>query len=367
MIFQMNNPRNRSSARLLSLIPALLVAAGCGPSHPHAPARQDSLPTASVRVQKAESQPRPVYEEVVGTVRAKQRATLEAKLSGRITEMPITLGQTVRSGQLLARLDAAEIKARLEQAQAALDQAKRDWTRISALTQGQAATRAEYDAADARLRVAQAAVAEAEVMLSYTQVQAPFDGVITRKWMEPGDLAAPGKPILDLQGLSAFQVEADIPEAIASQVTLSSQLSVRIDALTNDISGTVSELSPAADPSSRTFRVKLDLPNAFHSSSASTPDAPFPTPQFLSGQFARLLVKVRDSAPTTVPVSALVRRGQMEMVFALDKRQARMKLVKTGKTFGGAIEILSGLEPGETVVAEGAANLLDGQTVEAKP
>ena len=129
---------------------------------------------------------------MVGTVRAKLRATLEAKLSGRIDKMPVLLGQTVKAGQLVAHLDAAEIKARLEQAEAGLQQAERDWKRTSALFDQQAATRSDYDAAESRYQVAKAALAEAQAMMGYVEVLAPFDGVVTKKWADAGDLAAPG-------------------------------------------------------------------------------------------------------------------------------------------------------------------------------
>ncbi len=290
-------------------------------------------------------------EEVVGTVRAKLRATLEAKVSGRIEKMPISLGQQIKAGQLVARLDAPEIQARLQQAEAALQQAERDWKRTSGLFEQQAATRSEYDAAEARFNVAKAAVAEARAMAAYIEVLAPFDGLVTKKWVDVGDLASPGKPLVDLEDPAALQLETDIPEAIAAMVHRDARLMVRVEAAANEIPGTVSEIAPNADVSSRTFRVKLDLPDS---------------PTLRSGQFARLLVPVGESNSMRVPNSAVVQRGQLEIAFVAEKDHANLHLVKTGRRYGDEVEILAGLAAGDAVVTEGAGQLVDGQPVSVR-
>ncbi|MCI0748356.1 MAG: efflux RND transporter periplasmic adaptor subunit [Verrucomicrobia subdivision 3 bacterium] len=302
-------------------------------------------------MQKVESKSRPVTEEVVGTMRAKLHATLEAKLSGRIDKLPVVLGQRVKAGELVARLDAAEFNARLEQAQASLEQAERDWKRVSVLFEQQAVTRAEYDAAQSRQLVAKGAAAEAKAMMSYVEVVAPFDGVVTKKWADLGDLAAPGKPLISIEDPSALQLEADVPQAIASRVQRDARLAARVDGVAGELTGTVSEIAPSADPVSRTFRVKVDLATQ---------------PGLSSGQFARLLVPVGENSSLRVPVSAIVERGQLEIAFVVENQHAQLHLVKTGKRIGDEIEILSGLHASDAVVIEGAALLTDGQPVEAK-
>ncbi len=297
-------------------------------------------------MQNVESRKDLATEEVVGTVRARLRATLEAKVSGRISQMPVVLGQRVKAGDLVARLDAAEIKARLDQAKAALEQAERDYKRASSLLDQQALTRSEFDAADSRYRVAKAAVAEAEAMMGYVEVVAPFDGVVTKKWADLGDLAVPGKPLVSIDDPSALQLEADIPEAIASRVEPDARLNIRVDSLGTELTGTVKEIAPVADPDSRTFRVKLDLPQSR---------------ALMPGQFARLLVPVGESNSLRVPAVAVVQRGQLEIVFVAADQQARLHLVKTGRSLGNEVEILSGLESGDSVVVEGASLLRDGQ------
>ncbi len=338
----------------IAVLPALAVAlalAGCGSKHGNEKENSASLPVAQVRARSVENKSRTMTEEIVGTVRAKLRATLEARLSGRIEKMPVALGDKIQKGQLVARLEAGEIAARLEQAEAALEEAGQNWKRVSALFEQQSVTRAEYDSAQARQRMAKGVEAEARAMMNYVEIAAPFDGVVTKKWADVGDLAAPGKPLVSIEDPSALQLEADVPQAIASHIQRAARLVVSVDGVSGELNGTVSEIAPAADSISRTFRVKVDLPE---------------TPGLSSGQFARLLVPVAMIDALRVPASAVVQRGQLEIVFVVENQHARMHLVKTGKGMGEEMEILSGLRAGDAVVVDVASQLTDGQPVEAK-
>ncbi len=338
------------TVRLLIVVAPFLLAA-CGSKHDQASDHSSDLATAQVNVQKVESLLRPMTEEVVGTVRAKLHATLASQVSGRIDKMPVVLGDKIQKGQLVAHLDAAEIGARLEQAEASLEQAEREWKRVASLFEQQSVTRVEYDSAQSRQRIARGAVAEARAMMAYVEVTAPFDGVVTRKWADVGDLAAPGKPLVDLEDPSALQIEADVPEAIASQIRRDARLTARVDAINGDVAGLVREIAPSADPASRTFRVKLELPQ---------------TAGLMPGQFARLLVPIGENKSVHLPAAAVVQRGQLEIVFTVTNQHAQMHLVKSGKRSGDEIEILSGLEVGENVVVSGGKQLIDGQPVEVK-
>ena len=165
--------------------------------HATTTAAMPKLPAATVSVSKVAKQTLQLSEEITGTVRAKTRAVIESKISGRLLTLNTTLGQSVKSGEVLATLDAQEMLARLQSAQALMDQAGRDEQRAASLVGGNAISKADYDSAKARLEVAKAAVSEAQTMMGYARVTAPFDGVITRKLAEQGDFAAPGKPLLE--------------------------------------------------------------------------------------------------------------------------------------------------------------------------
>jgi RND family efflux transporter MFP subunit len=326
------------------------MVAGCTRHEPSKSAAAP-LPTATVRVQTVEARKHISTEETVGTVRARLQARLEAKVPGRILEMLAAPGQSVKAGELLVRLDAQEIRARLDQALAMQQQAASDLKRYTALLERAAATQAEFDAVQARARVAEAAVKEAQTMLGYCEVVAPFDGVVTRKLADVGDLAAPGKPLLDLEDATRLRLETDVPEAVIEAVKPGATMPVRVSGVAGELRGTVSEIAPAADPNSRTFRVKLDLPSAAG---------------LRAGQFGRVAVPVAETTALRVPAAAVVQRGQLQMVFVVENKHAVLRLVKPGKRIGDEIEIASGLAPGESVVTENAAALVDGQPVELK-
>jgi len=353
-----STPQNRIApagrrvwAHLLALPAGLALLAGCGNAHQGHTAAQPELPSVRVCTQTVEAKPLVSVEEVVGTVRAKLRATIEAKTSGRITDMPVVLGQKVNAGDLLARLHAPEIKARLEQAEATLQQAERDSKRLSSLLNQNAVARADFEAADTRYRVANGAVAEARAMMGYVEILAPFDGVVTRKWVDVGDLAAPGKPLVDIEDPSKLRLEADVPEAIASKIKQDARMTIRVGQSTGDLTGTLAEIAPIADPTSRTFRVKLDVPAS---------------PGLMLGQFARLIVPVGEYSSMCVPTSAVVQRGQMEIVFVVENQHAQVHLVKTGRRVNDETEILSGLDSGDSVVLGNPQQLVDGQPLQEK-
>lgn len=293
---------------------------------------------------------RPVTEEVVGSVRTRVRSTIEAKVSGRISEMPVILGQKVKSGELLAKIDAREIQARLEQAEAQSEQASRDLERVRTLAQKQVASKQELDAAEARARVTEAAHREARTMLGYVNVTAPFDGVVSRRLAEVGDLAAPGKPLLEIEDRGALRFEADVPEALIGMVSAGDKMEVSIPTIRKSFPATVAEVSPTADAASRTFLVKLDLPAS---------------PELRAGQFGRAAVPVGEAKSLRIPADAIVQRGQMEIVFVSESGKARLRLVRTGKTFPDGVEILSGLSDGDAVILSNPFSLVDGQPVEA--
>ena len=291
-------------------------------------------------------------EEIVGTVRPKLSSAVSAKVSGTIGKMLVAPGQAVKSGELLVQLDAREIQARLDQAMALLEQAVKDLQRFEKLILAKVVTQQEFEAVQARHRVAVAAVSEAETQLGYTKIQAPFDGVITHKRADVGDLATPGRPLLELENPTLLRLEADVPEALLANLKLGDRLPVHIAALKTELSGSISEIAPAADAGSRTFGVKLDLATVTG---------------LRSGQFGRVAIPVSEVNALRVPTSSVVVRGQMELVFVVAGQQAQLRLVKTGKQLGAEVEIVSGITPGETLVVEGATALTDGQQVSVKP
>jgi len=332
------------------MLTALLVSA-CHNKQSSAPPAGAS-PAVAVELTPATIETHQASEDVVGTVRSKLRAVIEAKVSGRLLQYRADPGQVVKAGEQLAELDVQEIRAKCEQAKAVLDQAQRDLGRQQLLIASKATSQQELDAAAARVKVAVAGLNEAETMLGYAKVTAPFDGVVTRKLADVGDLAMPGKPLMEIEAPNVLRFETDLPESLLDRVKLGASLPVTIPSLAKPLTAIVSEISPVADALSRTFLVKLDLPNAAG---------------LRPGQFGRVAVPVAEAKLLLVPRRAVLKRGQMEAVFVVRDDHVSLRLAKTGKSLGGKLEILSGLEPGDAVVTSDVSQLTDGQSVTAKP
>jgi RND family efflux transporter MFP subunit len=327
---------------------AVLVLSLCVGCRRHQAAHSESAPVA-VRVETIEAKPHVAAEEVVGTVRPKLRSVIEAKISGRIEKMLVVPGQEVKAGELLVQLDAREAKAKLDQAIAVRQQAENDLKRFEVLREKQVVTPADFDAAQSKAQIAVAAAAEAETNLAYAAITAPFDGVITRKLADVGDLAVPGKALLEIEDPRVLQFEAAVPEAVIDHVKLGARFPIHV--VSNELEGIVSEIAPSADVTSRTFLVKLDLPDATG---------------LRAGQFGRVAIPVSETNVLRAPAAAVVRRGQMEFVFVLADHHAQLRIVKTGRRFGNEVELLSGVSAGEQVVTEHVASLVDGQPVKPR-
>jgi membrane fusion protein, multidrug efflux system len=339
------------TAHLLVPLSALGLLAGCS-KHAASVAASAPLPPAIVRLAVVQAETAPALTEVTGTVRPVQRATIAAKVMGAIDDLPVTLGQRVRAGDLLVKISAAEISAKVLQAQAGLNQAKRDLDRERELLAKGASTADMVKGLEDRFAMTQAMVREAEVMLGYTTVRAPFDGVVARKLAHAGDLAAPGQPLLEVEGTDAFQVEAGIPDSLASGLAAGATLTVEVPAASLSFPGKLAELSSASDANARTVAVKLTVPAGL---------------AVRSGQFARVLVPGAPARALLAPATAVTPFGQMERVFVAANNRAELRLVKTGAARGDRIEILAGLSEGERVVINPPVALREGQPLSVQP
>lgn len=344
-------PATRQKSRWLLLPLGLLwLNAGCHREEPPTPTTK--LPPVVVTLASVETHGLTATEEVVGTVRAQLHSAVEAKLTSRIEAFLVVPGQTVRRGDPLVTLDLREMTARMDSAVALRDQATRDFERTRKLVKDGAATAAELDALQARQRVAAAAVVEAETQLAHTRVVAPFEGIITRKLADVGDLATPGRPLVEMEDPTRLRFEADLPEALLDRVQLGTKLPVHIPSLKYALEGVISELAPVAESVSRTFLVKFDLPTV---------------PRLRAGQFGRVAVPTGETSVAHVPARAVLQRGQLEYVLVVERSTARLRIIRTGKHFGNDVEVVSGLEAAERIVATDPGRLQDGQPVEVRP
>ncbi|MEZ5275964.1 MAG: efflux RND transporter periplasmic adaptor subunit [Opitutaceae bacterium] len=331
-----------------SAVVFIFAASAC-----HRPAHESDalpdLPTIQVNTTTVEIQTVRGREEIPGTIRPVDRAMIAAKVIGTIDSLPVSLGQRVSRGDLLVSILAGEISAKVLQAQAQLDQASRDLARERELLTKGASTSETVSGLENRVRIMQAAVSEAETMLSYTRINAPFDGVITRKLVNEGDLASPGLPLVEIENPDRLQVEIDIPEMLAQTVVVGTEVEVVMPGGEWTGLARIKELAPAADPVSRTFHAKVTVP-------ANTP--------VRSGQFARVRLPGRQIEAILVPTSAVSYFGQIERVYVVEGNRADLRIVKSGASYGDRVEILSGLGNGDIIVVNPPAGLVDGQPLE---
>jgi len=287
-----------------------------------------------------------------GTVRSGREIQVASRLLARIRELKVDIGSTVASGDILAVLDDRDLNARLEQSKSVLGaavaqatQADAEYRRVKGLFEKEAATSRELEGVLARSTAARSqvdqarnAVAEADVMLSESVLRAPIEGVITGKWVQAGDMAVPGKPLVTLQDAQHLRLEAPVPVEWARKAALGMELRVRIDALDREEVARIEEIAPTADPESRTVLLKARLD---------------PKEGLRAGMFGRLLQPCGRKTALLIPASALRRSGQLEMVRVLEDGAAQIRQVRTGKLYGARIEVLSGLREGDLVLSGG--------------
>ena len=397
----------KRSLTFISLILMLMtgVLTGCGRRDPESAAER----TASV-TGVATLAVRPVAVdttfEAAGVVRAKISTVISPKVVGTILAMRVREGDRVRTGQLLAELENREARAQLEKALAGLREAQGSTEeldrnlkaalaarvaadagrrlaestlrRYQTLRERRSVSDQEFDEVEARAQVAVAEVdrtekmrqvlearrqmvearigqAQAEVnavqaLVGYARITAPIDGLVIAKQVDTGSLATPGAPLLTIEGGGNFRLEVALEQSRIGAISPGMSAKVRFDpaggAEGMELSGRVAEIVPAADPATRTFTVRIDLP----SNSA-----------IRSGQFARAVFSGGRREALLVPTAAVVAHGQLASVYVVDERGiARLRLITRGRTDGEQVEVLSGLQPEEKIVTVAALITREG-------
>ncbi|HEV2196014.1 MAG TPA: efflux RND transporter periplasmic adaptor subunit [Candidatus Acidoferrum sp.] len=337
---------------------------------------------SNVSVIVAQTTTAPDWLEAVGTVRAAQTSQVASQMMGDIVEIRAHEGDRVQSGQVLAVLNDAQPRSGTDQATAALNVAEKEVSaadsdfalaeatlnRYQQLYEKKSVSPQEFDeikgryqSAEARRDMARAgqaqanaALTQAHTSLGYTRIRAPFPGVVTEKKADAGTLASPGTPMFTIEDTRSYRLEVTVDESDLRLVHVGQVSPVTIDALGNvPLSGKVVQIVPAADPASRSFLVKIELPA----------DA-----RLRSGLFGRARFPRGERPTLLVPHTSLVERGQLQGVYVLDANQiAGLRYVTIGKSAGEQIEVLSGLQGGEKLVAVAGDRDLSGKRIAIRP
>lgn len=319
------------------------------------------------------------WYEAVGTVRPRTETRIESQITAQVVDIKVRSGSKVNRGDVLITLDDRQFLSRRDQsrqglksaeavekqarqavvaAQAAFAQAEAAYHRTRTYFDAKAATaqdmeRAESDyrqaeaglvqaresiaGAEAGIRHAREVVREAEIALGYTRITAPDAGQVLKRQVEPGDLALPGKPLLSIQTEGTHRLEAQVREGLIGRVARGDTLPVEITTLNRIVDAVVEEIVPYADPQSRTFLVKTGLPAI---------DGLYP------GMFGKLRVPAETREVITIPIGALRKVGQLELVTVKEDDRWVTRYIKTGRHFDDRLEVLSGLDGDEIVVID---------------
>ena len=324
----------------------------------------------------------PDWLEAIGTVRAAQSSQIASQMMANILEIRAREGDRVQKGQVLAVLDAAQPRSAVEQTTAAATAAQKQVSaadadlalaqstlqRYQQLYDKKSVSPQEFDEVKARSQSAEArrdmaragqlqtnaALAQARTSLGYSLIRSPFAGVVTEKKADAGALASPGMPLFTIEDTRSYRIEVTVDESDIRLAHVGQAAPVTIDALGNArLSGKVVQIVPAADSASRSFLVKVELPA----------DA-----RLRSGLFGRAHFDRGQRNALFIPRKSVVQRGQLQGVYVVDSTQiAGLRYVTLGESTGENVEVLSGLQDGEKLVAAPGDHDLGGKRIEIRP
>lgn len=375
-----------------ALAVALLAAAACS-SDPPRVAEPSAMEPVAVSVEVVQEASAPETIVITGVVRPRRTATIAAQVMAQVRDVVVEESQRVTAGQTLINLDDRQLHARVQAADAMRDEAEAATAasaqavraaearlalaiatheRFETLLSKESASQHEYDVAEAGRRAAEADLeqaraqqtqaeaqrgqAEAETatartILGFARIAAPIPGIVSQRHVDPGDLAIPGLPLLEIEG-AAYRLEAPIPASMITTVRVGQEVGVSIEALGADgpHTGRIAQIEPSSDDESRTFLAKIALS---------------PSGGLRAGLYGQVSLLSGERSVRTVSPSAVVERGQIRSVYVAAGGVAQRRLVTLGGSVEGRYEVLSGLGVGERVILD-PGELADGSSIEER-
>ncbi len=285
-----------------------------------------------------------------GQTIADRDVLLSAETAGRIEHMDAKLGQPVKKGQVLVRIDYAMLKAQRDQAQASFNLTEKTFNRLNQLRSEELVSQQSIDEAESSMIQAKAMLKIAQVNLNRSVVRATTDGVITEKHVEKGEYVGPGTPLFRVVDIRHIVVTADIPESKVGAIKPGAPVSVRLDALGRTIESRVQVVLPAAHPASRTYQMRVQLDNS--------------DGRILVGMAANLSITLKTYEDVVVASQDVVLEEENgRSVFVRDGDVARKRAVSLGAVDGDRVVLVDGVEQGDELIVVGMRDLVDGQPV----
>lgn len=346
-------------------ITTLLIVASCGKD-------KTATNNNSTAVNVTVSTPSSLNETFLtasGKIEAVKNANISTRMMGYVTNIPVKVGQKVTKGQLLISINSADISAQKGQIEAsiieatvAFNNAEKDYNRYLNLYNENSVSQKEMDDMTANFEMAKARLQAAEQMknqvnaqLSYTNIVAPFSGIITGKFINEGDMANPGMPLLSIEAPNEFQVIAMVPESEITKINTVGEVSVLVKSTNQQIKGKIAEVSTSTKNTGGQYLVKvlLNKTNA----------------NLLSGMFASVKFPLNNteeqiSELIIIPESALIKQGQLIGIYTIgNNNTAILRWLRIGKRFGNNVEVLSGLSNNEQFIISSESKLFNGAKV----
>ncbi|MCX8027361.1 MAG: efflux RND transporter periplasmic adaptor subunit [Thermodesulfovibrionales bacterium] len=303
-----------------------------------------------------------VYE-LTGNVRSRLSGNVSARVVGEVKEVYVKEGDLVKEGQILIKIDDSDVREKVKAAEKGLESArhnmefsKKTYERYKTLYDEKAVSGQEFDQIKTQMTVAQSEFERAKAMLNealtyqrYTSITAPYDGVITSKNIEKGNVAVVGAPLFNIEGIGSYYIEVNVDESMSGKIKTGLPLIVKIDGLNKEYKAKVTEVVPSVDPKTRSFITKIDISGQ----------------GIRSGMFTRVLFTLGKRDAILIDKNCIVKKGQLTGVYAVDdKTMVSYRLVKLGSSIGDKVEVLSGLKPNDKIISSGIEKVVEGGFVE---
>ncbi len=351
--------------KYITLLILSIVLVSCGSDEKKATI--DNSPAISVKVSSANVKENNLFFTASGKIKAANQVSLSTRTSGFVDKIYVNVGDKVTKGKLLLSINNTDLQAKKAQVNATITQAKagysiaeKDYNRYKNLFSDNSASQKEMDdmsanfeMAKARLEAANQMKNEINAQFKYVNIKAPFTGTITHKYIETGDLANPGMPLLAIESPGNFEVKLAVPENEISQIKNGLKVNVLVKSISETIKGVVTEVSTSARSTGGQFLVTITLEKT---------TAPILSGMFTSVQFP---TKTKSTTQTVlVPLNAIVKNGQLSGVYTVSQSQtAILRWLRLGKTYGDKVEVLSGLNTDEQYIVSAEGKLYNGVKV----
>ena len=333
---------NKRRGRMFTL-PLLILAGALGACS--APESETAAVTGKHAAVSAQSVvlhavEQPVYYISSGVVSSDHRVAISSRIAGYIREISAREGDHVKKGRMLVRVDPVNARQALNQAQADFTDAETDLKRYRKLLEARAVSKRQFDKVRLRYKVAKSRVEQARNQLAYAEITSPVNGIVVKKAMNTGDMAAPGAPILVVEDPSQLLVETDVSARASAHLAVGDAVDIVIPALDTKRSGHIRQLVSAADPVSHQFHVKMTLDD---------------TRGVHPGMFAEVRFRTGSRKALFAPRAAIVQRAGLTGVYVVDDkgvlhyRQVRLGETDRDAVSGGRVEIAAGLHDGDRI------------------